>query len=105
MSARLPLRIEHIDTGLSLRGGQRQMLMLVQGLRQHGHEQVIVCQEGSALEAVVRKDGFQVFSLPCHDPWHAFGVQLWRQQIKARAPQIIHAHDGRGQSLAWAASV
>ncbi len=81
------------------------MLMLAQGLREHGHEQVIVCLEGSALEAVLRKDRFEVFSLPTFDPWHAFGTLLWRQQLRGLKPAIVHAHDGRGQSLAWAASV
>ena len=58
-------RIAHIDTGLSLRGGQRQMLMLAQGLRERGHEQVIVCLEGSGLEERAQREGFRVFSLAC----------------------------------------
>lgn len=99
------LRIAHIDTGLSLRGGQRQMLMLAQGLRERGHEQVVVCLEGSNLEERTQHEGFRVFSLPAHDPGHAFGILLWRQQIKTWAPQILHAHDGRGQTLAWMASL
>jgi glycosyltransferase involved in cell wall biosynthesis len=105
MSARLPLRIAHLDTGLTLRGGQRQMLMLAQGLRERGHQQLVACLEGSGLETVLRKEGFQIFSLPAFDPWHAFGTLLWHQQIKTWEPAIVHAHDGRGQSLAWAASV
>ena len=99
------LRIAHIDTGPSLRGGQRQMLMLARGLRELGHEQVIVCLEGSSLEEEARREGFGIFSFPPHDPGHAFGVLLWRQQLRMWAPQIIHAHDGRGQTLAWLASV
>ncbi len=99
------LRIAHIDTGLSLRGGQRQMLMLAQGLRERGHEQVIVCPEGSSLEDRAQRDGFGVFSLPEYDPGHAFGILLWRQQLKTWAPEILHAHDGRGQTLAWLASL
>jgi hypothetical protein len=99
------LRIAHIDTGSSLRGGQRQMLMLAQGLREHGHDQVIVCLEGCVLEGRAQKEGFRVFSLPGHDPWHAFGILLWHQNLKTWAPQILHAHDGRGQTLAWLASL
>jgi glycosyltransferase involved in cell wall biosynthesis len=105
MNSRQALKIAHIDTGLSLRGGQRQMLMLAQGLRERGHEQVIVCLEGSGLEEAVQQEGFRVFSMPAFDPWHAFGMLLWRQQIKTWGPQIVHAHDGRGQSLAWLASI
>jgi glycosyltransferase involved in cell wall biosynthesis len=99
------LRIAHIDCGLSLRGGQRQMLMLAQGLRQRGHEQVIVCLEGSSVEERARREGLSVFSLPAHDPAHAFGILLWRQQLRIWRPQILHAHDGRGHTLAWLASL
>jgi glycosyltransferase involved in cell wall biosynthesis len=99
------LRIAHIDTGLSLRGGQRQMLMLAQGLRERGHDQVIVCIEGTPLEEQARRESFRVFALPTHDPWHAFGIQLWRNQLKTWAPHILHAHDGRGQTVAWLASL
>jgi glycosyltransferase involved in cell wall biosynthesis len=99
------LRIAHIDTGQSLRGGQRQMLMLAKGLRERGHNQVIVCLEGSSLEERAQREGFCTFSLPAYDPWHAFGVLLWRQQLKTCTPQILHAHDGRGQTLAWLASM
>jgi glycosyltransferase involved in cell wall biosynthesis len=102
----LPLRrIAHIDTGLSLRGGQRQMLLLAKGLRERGHEQFIVCLEGSSLEERAQREGFGVFALPAHDPWHAFGVLLWRQQLQIWAPQILHAHDGGGQTVAWLASM
>jgi len=99
------LRIAHIDTGSSLRGGQRQMLTLAQGLRQRGHAQEIVCLEGSSMEGRAQQEGFRVFSLPVHDPGHAFGILLWRQQLKSWAPQILHAHDGRGQTLGWLASL
>ena len=105
MNSSPALKIAHIDTGISLRGGQRQMLILAQGLRELGHEQMIVCLEGSSLEEEAQREGFGIFSLPPHDPGHAFGVLLWRQQLRMWAPQIIHAHDGRGQTLAWLASV
>ncbi len=97
-------RIAHIDTGQSLRGGQRQMLMLARGLRDRGHEQVIVSIEGSRAEERAQQEGFRVFSLPLSDPAHAFGIILWRQQLKDWRPHIVHAHDGRGQTLAWLAS-
>lgn len=105
MTSPPPLRIAHIDTGRTLRGGQRQMLMLARGLRERGHEQVIVSVEGSSMEARARQEGFRVFALPQSDPGHAFGVLLWRQQLKTWRPQIIHAHDGRGQTLSWLASL
>ena len=99
------LRIAHVDTGRTLRGGQRQMLALAEGLRKRGHEQLVACLEGSTLELQAQREGFRVFSLPANDPWHAFGILLWRQRLQDWAPHILHAHDGRGQTLAWLASL
>ena len=99
------LTIAHIDTGMSLRGGQRQLLLLARGLRARGDHQLIVCCEGSGLEASAAQEGFQIFTLPPHDPAHAFGILLLRQQIAMQAIEIVHAHDGHGQTIAWLASV
>jgi hypothetical protein len=51
------MRIVHIDTGLELRGGQRQLLRLALGLRARGHQQLVVCPEGTALEGRARAEG------------------------------------------------
>jgi glycosyltransferase involved in cell wall biosynthesis len=99
------LRVVHLDTGQQLRGGQRQLLMLAGGLRQRGHEQLVVCPEGSALETRAGREGLRVFALPPHDPGQANGIMQLRQQLLAEPAQILHAHDGRGQTLAWLASL
>ena len=99
------LRIVHIDTGRDLRGGQRQLLLLAAGIRESGHGQVIVCPEGSALDHRAAADGFRVFALPAHDLGHAHGLLQLRQLLLSEPWQILHAHDGRGQTLAWLASL
>ncbi len=99
------LSVVHLDTGQQLRGGQRQLLVLARGLRQRGYEQLVVCPEGSALETQARQEGWRVFALPPHDPGQANGILQLRQQLLAEPAQILHAHDGRGQTLAWLASL
>ncbi len=99
------LRIAHIDTGQDLRGGQRQLLLLARGLRARGHQQLLVCPEDSPLEARARSEGFAVIALPAHDPWHAYGILLLRGQLQLKPFDILHAHDGRGQTIAWLASL
>jgi glycosyltransferase involved in cell wall biosynthesis len=99
------LRIVHIDTGRELRGGQRQLILLADGLRQRGHEQVVVCPEGSALDERAQREGLRVFALPAHDPGHAYGLALLRELLREERAEILHAHDGRGQTLAALASL
>jgi len=99
------LKIVHLDTGADLRGGQQQLLMLARGLRGRGHEQLIVTLDGTLLEARARQEGFRVFALPAHDPGHAHGILQLRQRLRAEPFDILHAHDGKGQTISWLASV
>jgi glycosyltransferase involved in cell wall biosynthesis len=98
------LKIVHIDMGRELRGGQRQLLSLALGLRTRGHEQAIVCPEGSALELRASASALPVFELPGHDLGNANGVLQLRQFLLATPTDILHAHDGRSQTISWLAS-
>lgn len=99
------LKIVHLDTGPELRGGQQQLLMLARGLRERGHEQMIVTLDGTALQSRAGQEGFRVWALPDHDPAHAHGVVQLRQLLRTERFQVVHAHDGLGQTLSWFASV
>lgn len=100
-----PLRIVHLDTARDLRGGQRQLLLLARRLNPRGHSQLVVCPEGSELEARAGQEGFETFALPGHDPFHSHGTLQLRQRLKAQPLRLVlHAHDGRGQTLAALAS-
>ena len=76
------MRILHVDTGPDLRGGQRQLLMLLQGLKRQGHEQVLLAR-GELLE---RWPGTRIGA-----------TALWR---KSRSVDLVHAHSGRAHTLA-----
>jgi glycosyltransferase involved in cell wall biosynthesis len=79
------LRIVHVDTGRELRGGQRQVLLLAQGLRDRGHEQVVLARAGSPLYQAASTAGLE--TRPLRPP-----VGL--------SADIIHAHDARAHILA-----
>ena len=99
------LSILHLDTGRELRGGQRQLLLLARGLDGRGHRQWIVCREGSALEGRARAEGLRTFALPAHDPGALHGLVDVRQELRSTRFDILHAHDGRGQTLSALASL
>ncbi len=80
-------------------------MLLARGLRSRGHQQLIVCTEGAQLEAEARREGLPVFALPAHDPLHAHGIVQLRQHLLVGPADIIHAHDGKSQTIAWLASL
>ena len=54
------LRILHIDTGAGWRGGQQQVLWLMEALRAGGCEQLLLAPAGSPLSHRIRKTGLPV---------------------------------------------
>ena len=87
------MRILHIDSGSEMRGGQWQVLRLVEGLGERGYENVLLVRESAPLFEQARKRGIEV---------HAVNLRAVRQW--SRTAGITHAHDARSHTVAaWAA--
>lgn len=69
-------------------------MALARGLRDRGHRQQIVSPEGSVLEARARGEGFLVASV----------TNLPKLRRLLRGFDVIHAHTGRAQNLAFCAT-
>jgi glycosyltransferase involved in cell wall biosynthesis len=82
------MRVLHINLSKGWRGGERQTLLLMQGLRTRGVECVLVAPAAEPLSDRARADGFEVV------PSAGF---RW---LRARA-DITHAHEARGLQLAF----
>jgi glycosyltransferase involved in cell wall biosynthesis len=96
------VRILHIDTGAGWRGGQQQVLWLMEALRKRGVAQALLAPADSPLAARVRSAGLDIaeIALPAMS-WTNLGIVR-----KARAvSDIVHAHDARAHSLAAIAAV
>ncbi len=87
------MRVLHIDTGRELRGGQRQALMLMRGLREAGHASELLARSASPLWEAAAALGFAVYP--------ATLKSLWR---RSRDADLVHAHDARAHTLAALAS-
>lgn len=72
-----------------MRGGQYQVLLLLDGLRQAGHDQTLLAREGSPLYKAARAAG--------HNVAHASLPEVWRS---SGSVNMVHAHDARGHTLA-----
>ncbi|MDA8131330.1 MAG: glycosyltransferase [Elusimicrobia bacterium] len=103
------LTVLHLDDGRELRGGQRQLLYLAKELQELGHENIVVCRDGSPLHAASLRKGLKVLTLPYYFEWDPVSALLLRRAIKALppgdAPPVLHAHTSHAAAMAWLASV
>jgi glycosyltransferase involved in cell wall biosynthesis len=83
------MRILHVDTGGSMRGGQWQAVCLVRELSRGGHENLVLAPTWGGLGGAL-KGG----TIECAEPTPA---RLWRW---SRRVDLVHCHDARGHSLA-----
>lgn len=89
------MHILHADTGNELRGGQRQVLLLLHGLRQAGVRNTLLAASASPLFKAASAAGFEV---------HSIGLKAVRDHSKMA--DLVHAHDAHSHtSCAIAARV
>lgn len=100
-----PLRIVHLDSGRTWRGGQRQALLLALGLRQRGHEPFLIGVPESPLAERARAAGLAVSTIRMRADWDLRAAKRIRARIRAWGADVVHAHDARSHALAMLALV
>lgn len=92
-------RVLHLDSGQTWRGGQRQVLLLALGLRDRGHEPLLIGAPDSPLVKRAQKEGLAVAAIPMIADWDLQAARRIRARMKAWRPDIVHAHDARSHAL------
>lgn len=87
-----------------MRGGQRQLLLLARGLRERGHDQLIACPDDSPLAERARHDAFNLIALNRGAGLMA-QVRSLRREVTRAGIDVLHAHDGRSQTLSALSSL
>lgn len=101
----MTMRVLHIDTGSDWRGGQRQLFLLAQGLRESGYEPLVVAPPATLLAERLRSRGLAVSAVPMRAAWDLTAARRLRRLLRTWNPDVVHAHDDRGHALALAALV
>src|SRR5439155_5314529 len=92
------MRILHLDSGTEMRGGQWQVLRLIEGLRAAGHECALLARAGSPLSAEAQRRGMDVHAWTLRSIWK-------RSRATDVADAVTHAHDARSHTAAAMAGV
>jgi len=99
------LKILHINTERTWRGGEQQTLNLLAGLNERRIACHLVCQAGSPMEAQAVRAGVEVFPMAMRgeiDP--TAGLRI-RKLIQKFNYDIVHSHTSHAHSLAFLASI
>jgi glycosyltransferase involved in cell wall biosynthesis len=87
------MRILHVDSARGWRGGQNQVLLTAQGMKRRGHEVLVACQRGGALEQRARASGVEVYPLRFHGDLSPAAVLGLRRLLRGRAFDVAQLHD------------
>jgi len=91
MSATPKLKILHVSTAHSWRGGENQIFLLAKGLAREGQQNLIVAPRGAPLLERAKESGLETQALSVRGPLGAWRLARLIGKFK---PQVLHLHDG-----------
>ena len=95
----MPPKIVHVETGTHLYGGALQVVYLLEGLRNAGVENVLVCPRGSAIANAARDLASDVHEVTMGGDGDIGFVSRLRRILRQHQPDLVHLHSRRGADL------
>ena len=89
----------HINTSREWRGGERQTLLLAEGLHTGGHRTRVVCPPNSELEQRCRDQGIPVLPLKMRGEADLTAIDRLRRWIREETPDLVHTHTAHAHTL------
>lgn len=94
--------IVHLSTKMSVAGGEHQLLLLYQGLKEKNVPQIIICALGSQLEDICQKKNYLYIALRrrgCCSFLYAWELKKTLKNILKKQPiRVIHCHDAHAHT-------
>ncbi|OGF15330.1 MAG: hypothetical protein A2W00_07040 [Candidatus Eisenbacteria bacterium RBG_16_71_46] len=90
------MRIAHLDTGRTWRGGQAQVLLLMRGLRARGHDGVLLAPAGPLLEKA-RAEGLEAVRWRPLTEWDPVAAWVAARVFARVRPDVVHCHSAHAQ--------
>ena len=92
------MKIAHLDTGRTWRGGQAQALLLMRELRTRGHDQMLLAQPGPLLERATA-EGFTTHRWPSRGELDPLAYFSARALLARYRPDMMHAHSAHAHAI------
>ncbi len=88
----MSLRIVQVISGETWSGGQQQILHLSRGLRDRGHDVLLVCQEGSVLSGKAGEAGLETAVSGMYHAVDLKLIRILRHRLAGRGADLIDVH-------------
>lgn len=98
------MKILHINTERTWRGGEQQTLYLASGLHEQGVPTAMICQPGSPMEERTRAAGVPVFPVKMRGEWDLRALMAIRGIMRRERFDIVHMHTSHAHTLGVAAA-
>lgn len=92
------MKVAHLDTGRTWRGGQGQVLLLMRELRRRGLEQLLLAPAGPLLEKATA-EGFAARRWDTRGEMDLPGVLAARRELADFRPDVAHLHSAHAHAL------
>jgi L-malate glycosyltransferase len=97
------LKIIHVSTPVSWRGGEQQLAYLVKALND-GHTNIIMCPEGSVMQDYCQKNELLFESFATRGFLNISAARFLKTLCQKHNADIIHCHDSHAHSIAVTAA-
>jgi L-malate glycosyltransferase len=97
-------RVVHVDTAVSWRGGQNQVLLTAQGMVARGADTEIACRRGGALEARARAAGVPVRAVGFRGDLWPPGILALAHRVRQEPRSVLLLHDPHAVSAGLVAA-
>ncbi len=92
------MKVLHVESGRFLYGGARQVLYILQGLRERGVDNLLACPPGSDVGRAARAFA-RVVEVPMRGDADLGLTGRLRAVMRGESPDLVHLHSRRGADL------
>ncbi|MBD3266847.1 glycosyltransferase [bacterium] len=95
-----PMRILHSNTEKTWRGGEQQVLYLMRGLAERGHENILAAPPGSEIVKRTTADICgEVQEIPFRGEWDLVSAYRLFNLARKTQPHVLHAHTSKAHTM------
>ena len=99
------MRVAHVDTADTWRGGEGQVLALARGLAGRGHDVIVICPPGSELEAACGRHGVPVWTASMRGELDLAAVAKVARGLRRFGAEVVHFHTAKAHTIGLGASL